>query len=244
MSKPDFPFYNNQPVSVPWWGWLIVIAATGLAFYLLTGPVLAVLPGLVADYAAAIAFAGLPLLALHLVSRGHGFAMFHRYGIKSFGISLGFAVLTIGTSALVALVLSRFFSFSANPSTGALAGTDGLGLAIFLSRTFIQLIGEEVVTILPLLAVLWFCVQKLKLNKTVALVIAVVVSTAWFASMHLPTYEWNYLQCFAIIGSARLVLTAAYLLTRNLWVSAGAHIINDWSIFILSFAGSHMPIQG
>lgn len=243
-QTPDFPFYNGQPTAIGLVGWLIVLAATGLAFYMLTGPVLLVLPGLFADYTAAILFAGLPLLALHLVSKGHGTAVFHRYGIKSLGISLGFAVLTIGTSAMVALILSQFFSFTANPSGGTLAATDGVGLATFLSRTFFQLIGEEVVTILPLLAVLWFCVAKLNLPKTPALIIAVVVSTAWFASMHLPTYDWNYVQCFAIIGSARLVLTAAYLVTRNLWVSAGAHIINDWSIFIFTFVGSHVPIEG
>ncbi|MBL8598807.1 MAG: CPBP family intramembrane metalloprotease [Devosia sp.] len=242
-QTPDFPFYNGQPTSISGPGWLLVIASTGLAFYLLTGPVLTVLPGLLAAYSAAILFAGLPLLALHLVSKGHGTAVFHRYGIKSLGISLGFAVLTIATSAAVAFVLSRVFTFTANPSGDALAGTDGWGLAIFLSRTFFQLIGEEVVTILPLLAVLWFCVQKLNLSKGLALTIAVIMSTAWFAAMHLPTYDWNYLQCFGIIGTARLVLTAAYLLTRNLGVSAGAHIINDWSIFIFTFVGSHAPIE-
>ena len=33
-----------------------------------------------------------------------------------------------------------------------------------------------------------------------------------------------------------------YLVTRNVWVSAGAHIINDWSLFFVSFAGAHAPI--
>lgn len=243
QQKHDFPFYNDLPVSVAWWGWLLVIASTGLAFYLLTGPVLAILPGLVADFSAAILFAAIPLLTLHLVSGGHGTAVFHRYGVKSFGVSLGFAALTIVTSFVIAWLLSFFFSFSANPTGGQLAGTDGVGLAIFLSRTFIQLIGEEVVTILPLLAVLWFCVRRLRMPKAAALAVAVIVSTAWFAAMHLPTYNWNYLQCFGIIGAARLVLTASYLLTRNLWVSIGAHIINDWSMFLFTFAGSHVPID-
>jgi len=60
--------------------------------------------------------------------------------------------------------------------------------------------------------------------------------------MHLPTYDWNVVQCFAVIGTARLVLTAAYLRTRNLWVSYGAHILNDWSIFAVGYWGSHLPI--
>ncbi|SFF57560.1 hypothetical protein SAMN05216566_13322 [Aureimonas phyllosphaerae] len=42
-------------------------------------------------------------------------------------------------------------------------------------------------------------------------------------------------------GTARLVLTAAYLRTGNLWVLSGAHILNDWSIFAVGYAGSHLP---
>lgn len=240
-QKPDFPFYDDRPVAISWAGWLLVAASTGLAFYLLTGPLLAVLPGLFADYSAAILFAAVPLLALHLASHGHATAVFHRYGIKSFGISVGFAILTLVSSFLVGWVLSRFFSFTANPTGAALAGAGAVGLAIVLSRSFIQLIGEELVTILPLLAVLWFCVRIVHAPKTAALVVAVAVSTAWFGALHLPTYNWNYLQCFGIIGTARLVITASYLLTRNLWVPAGAHILNDWSLFLFTFAFGHPP---
>lgn len=49
------------------------------------------------------------------------------------------------------------------------------------------------------------------------------------------------MQCFLVIGSARLVLTLAYVVSRNLWVSAAAHIANDWSLFLIAFAGSHLP---
>jgi membrane protease YdiL (CAAX protease family) len=37
-------------------------------------------------------------------------------------------------------------------------------------------------------------------------------------------------QCLVVIGSARLVLTWAYVSTKNIWVSTGAHIINDWTL--------------
>jgi membrane protease YdiL (CAAX protease family) len=51
--------------------------------------------------------------------------------------------------------------------------------------------------------------------------------------LHLPTYDWNWIQCIVIIGSARMVLTLPWILTKNIWVSTGAHIINDWSLFCL-----------
>jgi len=98
------------------------------------------------------------------------------------------------------------------------------------------------VSILPLLAVLWLCVSKFGLSRRVGLVIAVIASTLWFAAMHLPTYNWNFLQCIGIIGSARIVLTMAYLFTRNLWVSSIAHIFNDWSLFMTAFALGHLPV--
>lgn len=101
-------------------------------------------------------------------------------------------------------------------------------------------------TILPLLAVLWLCVRKFNLSRRVGLIIAVILSTLAFAAVHLPTYDWNLLQCFGGIGTARLVLTAAFLITRNLWVSAGAHIVNDWTEFLaptlLGGLSGHTPI--
>jgi membrane protease YdiL (CAAX protease family) len=38
-------------------------------------------------------------------------------------------------------------------------------------------------------------------------------------------------QCFLVIGTARLVLLTGYIVTKNIWVSTGAHIINDWLTF-------------
>lgn len=29
----------------------------------------------------------------------------------------------------------------------------------------------------------------------------------------------------------RIVLLLPYVITRNIWVSTGAHILNDWAIF-------------
>jgi membrane protease YdiL (CAAX protease family) len=38
------------------------------------------------------------------------------------------------------------------------------------------------------------------------------------------------MQCLVVIGSARLMLTWAYVWTKNIWVSTGAHILNDWAL--------------
>ncbi len=194
-----------------------------------------------------VLFTALPLLALAYVSGGHHGALFRRVGIKQILQALGFGVLTMVVSMAVGLILSQLTTMTANTATDGLATLGTFDLVMFLVRTGIQLVGEELMTILPLLAVLWLCVNKLNLSRRTGLVIAVIVSTAWFAAVHLPTYNWNFIQCFGGIGAARLVLTASFLLTRNLWVCAGAHIVNDWTEFFLPLAvaaaGGHTPID-
>jgi len=69
---------------------------------------------------------------------------------------------------------------------------------------------------------------------TWAIVLASLLSALPFALAHLPTYDWNLLQCLVIIGSARLVLTLAYLATRNVWAATDAHVLNNWTLFAVS----------
>ena len=54
------------------------------------------------------------------------------------------------------------------------------------------------------------------------------MTAVWFGAAHLPTYDWNLGQAIIVIGAARLVLTLAFIRTKNLWVSFGAHVLNDW----------------
>lgn len=244
QARRDFPFYNGEPVAISPFGWLIILAAVVAAFFLLITLPFGTVP---LNVIPAIAYTGLPLVALALVSGGKQGALFGRVGIKEVLLALGFGILTMVISFAVGFALMQVTTMNANATGAAAASLVGTELVFFLIRTFIQLIGEELMTILPLLAVLWLCVSKLGMPKGAGLVVAVIVSTAWFAAVHLPTYQWNYLQCFGGIGTARLVLTAAFLVTRNLWVSAGAHIVNDWTEFflptLLGALGSHVPID-
>lgn len=236
----DLPYYDGRPVEISAVGWTIILMAVVAGFVLLIMLPFAAFPFNVVP---AVAFTGLPLLALAAVTGGQHAALFGPFGLKDLGLALGFGILTLVGSVGVGLVLARFISMAANPSFEALSHFGAADVVAFMVRTFIQLVGEELLTILPLLAVLWFCVRKLHLSRRVGLVIAVIVSTLWFAAVHLPTYNWNIVQCVAGIGTARLILTAAFLVTRNLWVSAGAHTVNDWTEFLLGGLSSHVPID-
>ncbi len=64
-----------------------------------------------------------------------------------------------------------------------------------------------------------------------AILAAWLATAVWFGAAHLPAYGWNVAQSFLVIGVARLVLTPAYIRTKNILVSTGAHILNDWATF-------------
>jgi uncharacterized protein len=240
-AKRDFPFYNGQPLEISIGGWLIVVLSVVVAFAILITLPFATFP---LSLIPAVVYTGLPLVTIAVGTGGRHTALFGPVGLRELGLAVGFGFLTVIISMVTALALIQFVPMSANPTASGLAEATSLDVLAFLLRTGIQLVGEELMTILPLLAVLWLCFRHLKLSRTVALVTAVIVSTLWFGAVHLPTYNWNFVQALGGIGTARLVLTAAYLLTRNLWVSAGAHIVNDWFELLLPLAlpGGHTPI--
>ncbi|RYE60877.1 MAG: CPBP family intramembrane metalloprotease [Hyphomicrobiales bacterium] len=239
QQRADFPYYAGEPVAISSGGWMLVLAAVVVAFLQLvfwpwqTTPL---------NFGAAILFTGLPLVALMAVSGWHSPALFGPVTWRVVALGLGFGVLTLVISAGAGIAVSQLYGANPNAATEGIDSMSMGELLLFLARTFIQLIGEEVVSILPLLAVLWFSVSKLGLSRRNGIIAGVVVSTLWFSAMHLPTYGWNFVQCLGIIGTARVVMTVAYLVTRNIWVSTIAHIFNDWTLFLLSFGLGHMPI--
>jgi membrane protease YdiL (CAAX protease family) len=70
--------------------------------------------------------------------------------------------------------------------------------------------------------------EKLRLGRKGAFVGAWLVSSVIFDLIHLPTNYWNLIRCIAVIGSARMVLTLPWIMTKNIWVTTGAHILNGW----------------
>jgi membrane protease YdiL (CAAX protease family) len=230
-SESDFPFYRGSPTALTYSQWWLVLAAAAAAFMALALTASITGAGLFWPFLPAIGLAALPLLALRRMVPGHWSSLFGRVGVREVRLMLGFALLNIVVSIGIGAIVMSFGHTSSNASTSQLGSLDTLGLIAFFAKTLPQLLGEEVVTILPFLALLQWLTQSLRWGRKAAIVVAWVLTSVMFGLLHLPTYGWNWLQCIVVIGGARMVLTLPWIMTKNLWVSTGAHITNDWILF-------------
>lgn len=230
--RRDFPYYRGEPVALSGFGWGMALGgcvAGFLALILIPRGEAGQALGLVGP----LLFVGLPLVGLALAAGRGWTALFPRPTGRDLLLGLAFMPVTLLVSGVVAFFYSKAGLAHANPAAEILVQLPGVERAIFLAGTAPQLLGEELVTILPLLAVLTLCHRRLGVPRTVAIAIAWVVSAMIFGALHLSTYGWNLVQVLLVIGVARLVLTIPYLLTRSVWSSFVAHICLDWSIFAL-----------
>lgn len=233
----DFPYYDGRPVALSWPGWLVVLALTAAGFMSLVYAN-GLVPGPLGRWLAVGGFVALPLLGLRLAAGAHWAALFRRPTLKEVWIGLAFAPLTLLASAIVAVGVMRLGLTAANPAAAIIVQLRGLDLVLFLASTAPQLLGEELVTAIPFLALLTLGVNAMKLSRRNAIILAWIGSAVLFGALHLSTYQWHLGQVLLIIGTARLVLTLPFLITKNLWVSTIAHLTNDWIIFAVVIVAS------
>ena len=230
----DFPYYNGTPVELSVWRWIVVWASVAAGFLALSfipqpNNFVAIIPRAL--------FVAIPLAALALVAGRYWTALFRTVrGIDVLNMFF-FAALNIVITFAIGALVSALFTVSPNAAIAS-AGSGGVADAVALFvGSGIQLVGEEIFTILPFLAVTYFLFAKAGLSRKTAIILAWLLSSLWFGAAHLPTYDWNFAQAFLIIGSARIALTLAFIRTKNLWVASGAHIINDWVFLIIAVLG-------
>ena len=240
--RSDFPFYQGIPVEPTVRQWAFLLGLCLLAFLQLTFLGL-FLAGPVSQLVPAVLFVLLPIAGLVGMSAGSLTALFRPLSLRAVLLIPGFAVLNLIVSVTVALVVANVADVSANPAVELIRALTPLEFAAFLLRTLPQLVGEELITILPLLALMAYFVQGRGWTARSAIIAAWILTALLFGILHLPTYQWNVAQSIFIIGAARLVLTAAYLVTGNLWVCTGAHIASDWIIFFIAYLVPEIDMQ-
>ncbi|WP_051388729.1 CPBP family intramembrane glutamic endopeptidase [Arthrobacter sp. 35W] len=231
----DFPYYDGEPVEVAAWKWGVVILAcvagfSALIFYPAANDLQALVPR--------ILFPAIPLAVFIGFTGRYWKALFKKLTGVDYLNMVVFWLLNLAVSAIVGIIVMNVFGANANPATDGTAAGGPFDIAAFYVGTGIQLLGEEIFTLLPFLAVMYLLFTKAKLSRNTSVILAWLVTAVWFGAAHLPTYGWNVAQALLIIGSARLVLTLAYIRTKNILVSTGAHILNDWVIFTFTLVAA------
>lgn len=227
----DFPYAAGRPSALTPWGRAGVLlgCAGGFASFLVA-PQLIV--GRLGDWTGVALFVLIPLAALRLAAGDAWRAPFRRPTARDVWLGLLFAPLTFLVSAVVAVILMTMGLTADNPIGHVMSEARGGDLALYFLSTGVQLMGEELVTILPFLVFLNALLAG-DVQRRRAIVVAWIATALIFGALHLPTYQWHWAQSLIVIGMARLVLTAPFLITRNIWSSYIAHLANDWTLFTL-----------
>lgn len=224
----DFPFYDGNPVSFSGVRWLLLWLATVVAFLALDlwpfgrGPW--------SIMAAQLLFVAVPLVALAALIPQHWTALYHRVRLPDVGLMVVFWLLALAVQVSVGAALGAIDKRAvSDPAAAAAKGGDAI--PAHFAGALPQLMGEELLTIIPFLALLWVGATKLGWSRRTAVIVALVISSLWFGAVHLPTYDWNLGQALLGIGLVRVVLTLAYVRTKNVWVCFGAHVLTDYAVF-------------
>lgn len=230
----DFPFYDFIPVEVATWKWLAVIASCIVGFLVL---VLVPFESQYLELIPRIFFTALPLVVFSTLVRPQWRAIFRPIRLVDVGSMFVFWALNLVVAMIMGLAVRAIFGANADAAIDGLASMPIGEKLAFFAGSGIQILGEELFTILPFLALLYW-LHRVGMRRNSAVLIAWVLTAIWFGLAHLPAYGWNIAQVLLVIGVSRLILTLAYIRTKNIWVSTGAHVLHDWISFaFVAFSG-------
>lgn len=239
LPRPPFPYVDGTPAALGLRDGLLVLLACAVAFAALVW-LPRWMPGVPGSWAGALAFVGLQLAGLRVAVGPAWRALFRRPRMRDLLIALACVPLAFALPAVVALGVVGNANLSANAIIQNAGDLPVPQIVNLFAVSGIQLLGEELITILPLL-VLMAALHRARLRPWLVVGIAWVATALMFGALHLPTYHWHVGQALLVIGAARLVLTGVYLLTRNLWASTLAHVVNDWWFLALAIAMTRTP---
>ena len=236
----DFPFYSGRPVEITGGQWWLVMLAVAVGFAVLIlppqflrGPITQIIP--------AILFFAIPLATLAWVAPTGWAAIFRRLRGIDFLLMPLFAAINAAVTIGIGSVVMKMLTPTSNTAVTGLASQTVQEKVLLFVKAVPQLFGEELLSILPFLALLYWLVSKRGMSRTSAMILCWLLTGVLFAAVHLPSYGWNVLQVLGGVGIARLVLTIPYIMTKNIWVCTGAHILNDWAFFGIALLSAGAP---
>lgn len=223
----DFPYYRGQPIALTLVDWIVILAAVAAGVGLLFTTLTMFTSGL-AGFIPAIVYAVVPLGALMLVAGGSWTAIFRPIRRIDFAVVLGLFLLNAAVTLGVGALVGNLFQVTENPADLILETSTQFEKSLFFIKDFIQILGEEIFSILPFLAVLTWLSFYVGMRRTKAVFWAALTASILFALVHLPAYQWDLPQALVALIPVRMALLLPYIITKNIWISTAVHVLNDW----------------
>lgn len=221
----DFPFED-----VPLKNWILALLISMGGFFYISFGAFTLPKFLLNEYFIGFLFLFFCFVALYVLDPKFFTKLFKK--LKKRDILI--IILTVFISYSLAILSSLGQSnLVENPIAGVINKNN---IVRILIMTAVQLIGEEVLFVIPFLFV--YNMLKNKTNKKLSILLAWIISSLVFGMLHLPTYSFNFYQAFIVIGAVRMGMSLSYILTKNLTVSYIAHVLYDFVILIGVFAAS------
>lgn len=204
--------------------WLVLLLVTAASFACL------LLLGRLSRIPAVLIFVFVPLITLAWMKRDIVKTFIRKPSGRDIGIGIGFGFISFGVSFVIARLITLFGqTVTGNPIFTLFSEQP----AQTVVATVIQLFGEELFTLIVFL----FFVQVFEscLKKRSSIIVAWVLSSVVFGLVHLPAYH-NLVHVLLTIGVSRIILTLAFLRTKNLTSSYISHMVDDFTSFAIAFA--------
>lgn len=148
-------------------------------------------------------------------------------------VFLSYLASMIYSFVLVSLMHFMGISTSANPLTESISGEEHIYLVKDLILPAIQIVGEELLTIIPLILII-NVLLRFGVNDRITKVFTILATSLLFGALHLSTYNWNLIQCLLVIGIGRIPNTLATMKQDTLWAGITSHILFDWTLFFMT----------
>lgn len=182
-THTDFPYYNGQPVAISAAQWLFIMLMVLVAILVVILPV-PWFSGAAGQFIPALLMVVLPLTALAKVTPAYWTAIFKAVTWRDVGLMAGFALLNILLTFMVGWLVFKLTAVNSNPAISLLPHMSSVDRLLFFIKTIPQLLGEELITILPFLAILFFGSRYAGLSRKSAIILAWLLSSLLFALVH------------------------------------------------------------
>lgn len=208
---------------------LVISICSIFLYYLIAEKISSYISELQASFLAIMMIFIIPTTSFLFLLKNNIKDFFGTFTKRELGITFLVAAAQFVLINLVLLMLSKFninLSLEKNPITDLLEKKDII--LVYISSIF-QLFGENI--IFTIFLFLFFRLFNKKVSLFHSILLSLCGASILFGIIHLPTYDYNWIQCIFIIGLPSSFHMLAYILFKNIFLSYFTHLFFDYMVW-------------